>query len=263
MFGLKRKRKTKQGTSAVAPIAPADPGFVEPLGTQYIEFLTAIHAAVAPNWYLEIGSQKGSSLRGAAGRVVAVDPEFKIASDIMGAKSELHLYQMTSDDFFAGGALERMGAKVDMAFLDGMHLFEFLLRDFINTEKNAAPDGLIAMHDCVPRTQVMTLREWDKAVTREWTGDVWKLIPILRQYRPDLRLNVVDCAPTGLVFLTGLDPSNRVLSEAYNDIMAEYMDMSFADFGVQRFFDELNMRAAGPMMEAFSADTRESCLARF
>ncbi len=32
-----------------------------------------------------------------------------------------------------------------------------------------------------------------------WTGDVWKLIPILQRYRPDLQLTLFDAPPSGLV----------------------------------------------------------------
>ena len=60
---------------------------------------------------------------------------------------------MTSDDFFSGPRLGELlgGQTVDMAFVDGMHLFEYALRDFMNLEASALI--LIAVHDCLPRDQ--------------------------------------------------------------------------------------------------------------
>ncbi|WP_095587267.1 class I SAM-dependent methyltransferase [Actibacterium ureilyticum] len=245
---FKRQKKTKAPQSA--PIAPADAGFNEALGPRYLSFLGCLHTEMQPKWYLEVGSQTGSSLTSATGNVIAVDPAFVINKDIMGQKTQLHLFQMTSDDFFAAGALEQMGVKLDLSFLDGMHLFEFLLRDFMNSEKHASADGIIVMHDCVPRTKIMAERDWDKTVTRQWTGDVWKLLPILRRYRPDLKVTVLDCAPTGLVVVSGLSPDNTVLPDSYDQIIAEYTDLNLDTYGVARFFDELDMRNSEEIMTA-------------
>lgn len=101
-----------------------------------------------------------------------------------------------------------MQIKLSFSFLDGMHLFEFLLRDFIAAEKASGPNGVIAMHDCCPFSHEMTTRDLDNLPQGggAWTGDVWKLIPILREYRPDLKLTVLNAAPTGLVFVSGLKP---------------------------------------------------------
>ena len=82
----------------------------------------------------------------------------------------------------------------------------------------------------------MTRRDLDNLPDGPWTGDVWKLIPILQSWRPDLTVTVLDCQPTGLVCISGLDPSNRVLSENYDRIVAELVDTDIRQFGVDRFF---------------------------
>jgi Methyltransferase domain len=41
-----------------------------------------------------------------------------------------------------------------MAFIDGLHHFEQVLRDFINVEKRATSEGLIVIHDCIPFDEV-------------------------------------------------------------------------------------------------------------
>ena len=102
------------------------------------------------------------------------------------------------------------------------------MRDFYHTEAVSGPDGLILMHDCMPLNTEMTTR--DGAAERQdplkamWTGDVWKIVPILRKWRPDLGIVLADCPPTGIVCVTGLDPSSRVLAENYRQIVAEFKD---------------------------------------
>ena len=122
-----------------------------------------------------------------------------------------------------------VGGGIDLAFLDGLHQFEFLLRDVYNTEAASTENGLILVHDCMPLNVEMTTR--DSAAVRTdplkamWTGDVWKLVPILRKYRPDLDVVLVDCPPTGLVCITGLDPGSRVLSQRYREIVREFREV--------------------------------------
>jgi hypothetical protein len=54
-----------------------------------------------------------------------------------------------------------------------------------------------------------------------WTGDVYKVVPVLRRHRPDLILLPVGTEPTGLLLVLGLDPDSRVLDERYDDILRE------------------------------------------
>lgn len=210
--------------------------FIPAQGLDYHDFLAALHQQLRFGWYLEIGSQTGRSLAKSRSPSIAVGPAFRIKYDVAGNKPQLHLFQQTSDDFFAAGQLKTLKAKPGFAFLDGVHLFEYLLRDFINTEAAASPTSVIALHDCCPFGHPMTTRDLDNIPRGAWTGDVWKLIPILQEYRPDLSLQVLDCAPTGLVVISDLKPQNRLLGQNYDKIVSQYRDLSLADFGVERFF---------------------------
>ncbi len=58
-----------------------------------------------------------------------------------------------------------------------------------------------------------------------WTGDVWKLIPALIRWRPDLEVHSIAARQPGLGMITRLDPASRVLSENYEAIVAQFMDM--------------------------------------
>lgn len=191
-------------------------------GKSYLRFLAEMHEAIKPDWYFEIGTNTGLSAEQSKSKSVCVDPEFILKRNIWSNKPQLHLYQETSDAFFAAGHLDRLGARFDLAFLDGMHWFDFLLRDFINAERYMTSDGIIVLHDCVPWTANMTLRDRSKVNGSAWTGDVWKVVPVLQQYRPDLSVRIFDAAPTGLVVVSGLDPKNTALTENYDAIIAAF-----------------------------------------
>lgn len=205
--------------------AQLHPGFS---GTLYLDFLAALARKRGTRNYLEIGVHFGHALtRIACDTAVGVDPDYMLQEDVTKEKRRTLLHRSTSDRFFAETDVRALvGGGIDLAFLDGLHLFEFLLRDFYNTEAVSDPNGLIVLHDCMPLNLEMTVR--DPATPRTdplkamWTGDVWKIVPILKRYRPDLDVMLVDAPPTGLVIVTGLDPSSRTLKTNYDAIVEEF-----------------------------------------
>lgn len=212
-----------------------EPGFPTLGRTHYFALLQELHQKLEPKAYLEIGTESGASLSLAKCTSFAIDPAFGVEADVIGDKPGLFLQQCTSDEFFASGLLERLGVELDLAFLDGMHLYEYLLRDFINTEKHMSQDGVILLHDCVPFSSAGARREWDRKATASWTGDVWKLLPILRQYRSDLAIRTFDTPPSGLVEITNLDPENTTLSDNLEEIAKQFDDLSFEQLGLKEF----------------------------
>jgi len=189
---LRHQRRRPHPLEAYAK--PADPGAVA--GLPYLEFLALLHDARRPQTYFEIGTATGSSLDAARCRSVCVDPLFLLADGP--AKQPRALFQMTSDAFFARPDLTAIfPGGIDLAFLDGMHLYEFLYRDLMNAERYCHAGSVIVLHDCLPLNERMATREFERGpeseVTRgAWTGDVWKLIPTLKKYRPDLDVAYVD-----------------------------------------------------------------------
>jgi hypothetical protein len=196
-------------------------------GIDYKSFMLNLISYFEAERYFEIGTQNGVSLSMMPCDSIAVDPSFKIDRPIMGGKQVCMLFQMTSDRFFAkNNPRELLRGPVDVAFLDGMHRFEYLLRDFSNIERHCKKNSLICLHDCLPPTLEMTVRE-DRGSSLStkyrgyWTGDVWKVVPILKKARPDLKIVFVDCPPTGLVICTNLDPSNEVVKSNYFQLVNE------------------------------------------
>jgi hypothetical protein len=204
-------------------------------GQHYTRFFEGLHRSCIFDWYMEVGCRSGRTFGPVRSRTIAVDPYFRTEGNIIGAKPALHVFQQTSDDFFASGFLRAMNVQLSFSFLDGMHLFEFLLRDFMNAEAHSHEKGVIALHDCCPSNLGMTTRDLDNLPKGAWTGDVWKLIPILQEYRPDLKITVLDCRSTGLVLISNLSPGNPVLRQNYDAILARYVPLTLEAFGMDRF----------------------------
>ncbi|MEM9341750.1 MAG: hypothetical protein AAGA87_01765 [Pseudomonadota bacterium] len=213
-------------------------------GMGYRRFLQEMHGQVAFDWYMEVGCRSGRSFAPVRSATIAVDPHFSINADVVGEKPALHIFQQTSDAFFESRFLQKNGIRLGLSFLDGMHLIEFLLRDFIATEAASAPDGITTIHDCCPFSHEMTTRDLDNLPGGAWTGDVWKILPILQTYRDDLKIDVLDCRRTGLVVVSNLDPKSTVLRERYDDILTVYQRLSLQAFGVDRLFDSFTYRSA-------------------
>lgn len=201
---------------------PDDSEFPKADGLNYGYLLNAIHKHREPDWYLEIGTNTGDSLALAKCNCISVDPEFLVKQNVIGTKPSLHVLQQTSDDFFASGFVGKMGISLDVAFLDGLHLYEFTLRDFMNAEKLMSKEGIILIHDVIPITYLASRRDWDRQETTFWTGDVWKVVDILRRYRPDLDVRVMNANPSGMAVITNLDPSNTVIDDKMDEIRKEY-----------------------------------------
>jgi len=185
----------------------------------YLKFLASLHEILRPRVYFEIGIRKGASFTLSSARSIGVDLGYDIQFPL---PPDHVLFRQKSDDFFAGPQMEQAlgGARVDLAFIDGWHNFEFALRDFLNLERYCHPSSVVVFDDVRPRNE-------DEAVRnphgRAWTGDVWKVAPCLEKYRPDLRITYVGTIPTGLLMIERLDPASRVLGEAYGAIEAEYL----------------------------------------
>jgi hypothetical protein len=57
---------------------------------------------------------------------------------------------------------------------------------------------------------------------------VWRVIPALKKYRPDLRIHTIAASPTGLCVVRGLDPASRVISETYDAIVKEFLALDYS-----------------------------------
>jgi hypothetical protein len=195
-------------------------------GRSYVDVLRAIHGHLRPRTYLEVGVETGMTLRLASPetRSIGIDPEPILDAPLNASTT---LYTMTSDAYFAGHDVraELGGLPIDLAFIDGMHHFEFALRDFMNIEKSCSRESTVLIHDCYPFDRLTAERERRMLF---WSGDIWRTLLALRKYRPDLRVHTVATAPTGLGLVRGLDPASRVLEEKLDQIVREFLALDYS-----------------------------------
>ncbi len=198
-------------------------------GEDYFQILARIHEHLKPATYLEIGIAQGASLEIVRPETLAlgVDPNPQLRKQ---PGPNQRVFAQTSDDFFAKCDIaSELGDKtVDLAFIDGLHHLEFALRDFINVEKYCSPNSVVLIHDVYPIDAMSAARE---RASQFWSGDIWRLILILKKYRPDLTVNVIGARPTGLGIVQNLDPHSTVLSQRLQEIIDESLalDISVLD----------------------------------
>jgi hypothetical protein len=113
--------------------------------------------------YLEIGCDRNQSFSNInIDKRVGVDPV------------EGGTHKMTSDEFFLNN-----NDKFDIIFIDGLHQYEQVIKDVKNSLNCLTKNGIILLHDCLPRTL------WNQVYPRinsDWNGDVWKAIVECRTY---------------------------------------------------------------------------------
>jgi len=107
--------------------------------------------------YLEIGCASDALFN-------SVPTEHKIGVDPSSGGN----VRETSDDFFKANS-----KKFDVVFIDGLHTYEQVRRDIINSINTLNEGGWIALHDMLPRNWI----EHHVPIISQgaWTGDVWKV----------------------------------------------------------------------------------------
>ncbi len=112
--------------------------------------------------YLEIGCDQNQLFS-------KVNIENKIGVDPVSGGN----VRKTSDAFFRDNK-----SRFDIIFIDGLHTYNQVKKDILNSIHYLEKKGIILVHDCMPDSL-------DKqAVPRykmQWNGDVWKAIVDLRQ----------------------------------------------------------------------------------
>lgn len=195
-------------------------------GEHYLAVLARIFELLKPRTYVEVGVFVGRSLKFARPPTLAIgiDPEPRLP----GPPAANHrIFAETSDAFFARHDLraEFGDLPVDLAFIDGMHHFECALRDFVNLERACTRESTILIHDCFPRDRESAERTQRGTF---WSGDIWRLVVLLKKYRPDLTIDVIGAPPTGLGVVRNLDPDSRYLLEQHDRLCEEFLVLDYA-----------------------------------
>ena len=161
--------------------------------------------------YLEIGCDKNQLFS-------KVNIDNKIGVDPVSGGN----VRKTSDDFF-----KENKSNFDIVFIDGLHTYEQVKKDILNSVNCLLDEGIILVHDCMPDSL------GKQAVPRykmQWNGDVWKAIVDLRQQE---NLEIYTCEiDQGIAIITKkkntsilkLDkPINKLKFKDYFNNYKEYM----------------------------------------
>lgn len=205
---------------------------------RYLNFLKALHKKKYDG-YFEIGTRTGASLVLSQSPSVAIDPYFQLSEDPIGNKDFCLLFQETSDSFFQNSMSKLLNLRCQLAFIDGMHLFECALRDFINLAKISAEKSLFLFHDPIPWTYRMATRNNEKLGRNEaWTGDIWKLVHILSEVGMKDGIKLLSSAPSGL--LAVLNPEEAAIKELeknYDYICSKWLNVDLNRENLLSFYE--------------------------
>lgn len=123
---------------------------------------TALNRLAKDRRVLEIGSYCGRSticMAQSAAHVVCVDPfdgratpnrrdtldEFSRNLDRYGVSDKVFPFRMTTEEASLGGL--EWGTPFDMAFIDGDHNYQNVIKDFVFAASRLVPGGIVAFHD--------------------------------------------------------------------------------------------------------------------
>jgi hypothetical protein len=199
---------------------------VELGGLDYLEVLERIFEQLRPRTYVEIGVFQGRSLKLAKPptQAIGIDPEPRLLEP---PAANQRVFAEASDAFFEKRDLRQEfgGLPVDLAFIDGMHRFEYAMRDFANLERACTRDSTILLHDCYPRDRETAERTQTQTF---WSGDIWRLVVLLKKYRPDLAIHTLGTPPTGLGIVRNLDPDSRFLQQNHDRLCEEFLALDYS-----------------------------------
>lgn len=198
---------------------------------------------VQPASYLEVGVEYGYTFEAVQiPNRVAVDPRPRFS--LRKVPPGVSVCVTTSDQFFE--SLDP-SASFDVIFLDGLHTYQQTYRDLMNSLRHAKPQSVILVDDVVPDDEVSAMADAEEAKAERarrglsgiaWQGDVFRLMLVLRDHHPDLRVRtIVDSGNDQAVIwrIIGCTQSTSVSDST----LASYKTISYSDVfsqGVPGFF---------------------------
>lgn len=159
--------------------------------------INALALKLGSRRYLEIGVSSGATFRDVQVlERTGVDPAF--AFDTNEIAGELtRLVPQTSDEFFA---VEPQFPPYDIIFIDGLHTFEQVVRDFSNALLRSHRHSVLILDDTVPNDVYSAIPDhratfrYRKAAGIEdgsWHGDVFKSVFYIHDFWPSLNYRTI------------------------------------------------------------------------
>jgi len=146
--------------------------------------------------YLEVGVARGFTLEAVnVPNRTGVDPRPRFS--LQHLPDGVAVFVGTSDDFFATLDTD---VTFGVVFLDGLHTYQQTYRDLIQSLRHTSPAGVVVIDDVVPSDEVSAMPDQDESyaerrrrglASRSWSGDVFRMIPVLRDHHPELEVRTI------------------------------------------------------------------------
>lgn len=195
--------------------------------------INALGSAIRARRYLEIGVSTGTTFRDVdIFERVGVDPAFAFDTATL-TNETTRLVPQTSDAFF----LEEPGISFyDIAFIDGLHTFEQVVRDFSNVVLHTHSKSMIILDDTVPSDVYSAhrdegaLRHYRKSVGDgdvAWHGDVFKAVFYIHDFWPGLNYRTIMNSgnPQTLVWRSKAEPRKPVFNDLERISRLSFFDL--------------------------------------
>lgn len=153
--------------------------------------------------YLEIGCHQDEVFS-----LVNID---KVGIDPMSGGN----FRGTSDEFFIQNK-----KKFDCIFIDGLHIYEQVIKDIKNSINFLSENGTIILHDCLPSK---VTHQYVPRSRYTWNGDVWKAIVEVRTWKDVETFTIL--ADQGLGVITKKKNSDLLImkNKNFKKIKFEYL----------------------------------------
>jgi hypothetical protein len=153
--------------------------------------------ALSARRYLEIGVARGATFRDVEVlERTGVDPAFKFDTQDS-SDEQIRFFLGTSDEFFAA---EPLFPPYDMIFIDGLHVFEQVVRDFSNSLLRTHRRSVVILDDTVPNDvysaipdhqAAMRYRKATGSTDGAWHGDTFKTLFYIHDFWPSLNYRTI------------------------------------------------------------------------
>ena len=187
--------------------------------------------------YLEIGVDYGQTFGAlSAAHKTAVDPDFKFLPPDTTTDVEFH--RVTSDEYFARFC--PAGRRFDVVYIDGLHIFEQVLRDLLNAALRLTAGGVIIIDDILPASYQSAMPQINEAFQvrdqlaldhpslkndNTWMGDVYKLAFFIETFMQQLSYATVQENHGQLIVWQSVRPVEAIVRRSMRDVaMLEFAD---------------------------------------
>jgi hypothetical protein len=183
--------------------------------------------------YLEIGVCEGETFREIEiSERTGVDPNFRFDPDTL-RNPRTKLISATSDTYFASLPVS---IKFDVIFIDGLHTFEQVVRDFSSAVLHSHDRSVIILDDTRPSDVYSALPDSRDAsefrrkaggASADWHGDVFKAVFYINDFWPIMKYRTMTSGgnPQTLVWRSASEPAVPLLNNLESISRLSYFDL--------------------------------------